>query len=327
MRIEGWAALAVLPLSLLSGCGGRHESTENYMLVAANTRIAYWQEAAQGLHTAARQLGVKYEMVGPETYDTKAEKDELLKAIHRQVPPTGILVSAADPELMRDAIDTAIDAGIPVITIDADSPRSKRLTFIGTNNYEVGQMGGELLVKKLNGKGSVVMYGIPTQENIAERLEGYKRVLARNPGVHIAQVIDFGGDPNRAFDATKALTDKPGAAPDAFVCLEALSCREVADVLDRAGIKGKVVIAMDTSEGTMTWMQKGTIQATIAQKPYTMAYFGARLLDNLHHDKLPTLNVGAQGNRSLMPVFIDTGATLVDESNYKSFLPSAPAAQ
>ena len=165
-------ALAVLAASLLCACGARHEATESYVLVSTNTRIGYWQEAAKGLQTAARELAVKSEMLGPENYDPKSEKDEFLKAVHRQPPPSGILVSAADPGLMRDAIDSAVAAGIPVITIDADSPQSKRLTFIGTNNYQVGETGGELLAKELKGKGTVVFYSMPGQANLDERLEG-----------------------------------------------------------------------------------------------------------------------------------------------------------
>jgi hypothetical protein len=41
--------------------------------------------------------------------------------------------------------------------------------------------------------------------------------------------------------------------------------------LDRAGIRDKAIIAMDTHEGTLNWLRKGMIRATIAQKPYTMA--------------------------------------------------------
>lgn len=322
-------ALVTVAMSLLCACGGggRHETTETYVLVAANTKIAYWQEAAEGLRAAARALGVKAEMVGPETYDPKAEKDEILAVIHRQIPPAGILVSAADPELMREGIDAAAAAGIPVVTIDADSPKSKRLTFIGTNNYIAGQMSGEFLAKELNGKGSVVLFSIPGQENLDERVEGCKRVLARNPGIKILQVINIAGDPTKAFDGTKALIAKGKTAPDAFVCLEALSCTEVADVLDRAGIKDKTIVAMDTQEGTLNWMRKGMIRATIAQKPFTMAYFGTRMLDDFHHTK-PVADSGfAQSNRSLLPVFMDTGATLVDKSNMASFAAPPPPAK
>src|ERR1017187_5164837 len=76
-------ALATVAMSVLCACGGgRHDATEVYFLVAANTKIAYWQEAAEGLRSAARDLGVKSEMAGPETYDPKAEKEEFLAVVH-----------------------------------------------------------------------------------------------------------------------------------------------------------------------------------------------------------------------------------------------------
>jgi ribose transport system substrate-binding protein len=316
---KGTRALALamaLATFLLFGCGGRHESSETYVLVTTNTRIGYWQEAAQGLQAAARDLGVKSELAGPETYDPRAEKDELTKVAHRQIAPAGILVSAADPGLMQEAIDAAVAAKIPVITIDADSPKSKRLTFIGTNNYQAGQTGAETLVKELKGKGSIVVYTMPGQENLEERFEGYKRVLSRYPAIQIVQVVDIAGDPSKAFDATKEYTEK-GKKADGFVCLDSQSCAEVADVLSRANVQDKPVIAMDTMESTMTWMQKGMIRATIAQKPYTMAYFGLRLLDDVHH--AGPADFAADGSHARLPVFIDTGATLVDRSNMGLF--------
>ena len=321
-------ALVAGAISLLCACSGspRHETTEAYVLVTTNTKIPYWQGAAEGLRSAAHDLGVQWEIVGPETYDPKAEKEEFLKLLQRPIKPAGILVSAADPELMKDAIDSAAAAGIPVITIDSDSPKSKRLTFVGTNNYQAGQMSAELLTKELNGKGNVIVYSIPGQENLEERLEGLKRILARNPGIKILQVVNIAGDPTKAFDATQNLVAKGKTAPDAFVCLEALSCSEVADVLDRAAIKGKTIIAMDTQEGTLNWMRKGMIRATIAQKPYTMAYFATRVLDSFHHAKPTGDPDSLQGSRSPVPVFVDTGATLVDKSNMASFAAAPPAA-
>lgn len=321
-------ALAIVAISMLCACGGgRHEAAETYVLVTSNTKIAYWQVAEEGLRAAAHEMGVNAEMVGPETYDPKAEKEQFLNVVHRKIPPAGILVSAADPELMRDAIDAAAAAGIPVVTIDSDSPKSKRLTFIGTNNYVAGQMSGELLAKQLGGKGSVALYSIPGQANLDERLEGCRRVLGRYPGIKILQVIDMAGNPTKAFDGTRNLIAPGKTAPDAFVCLEALSCNEVADVLDRAGIKDKTIIAMDTQEGTLNWMRKGMIRATIAQKPYTMAYFGMRVLDDFHHAKPGGEANSPQGTRSHVPVFVDTGATLVDQSNMASFTLAAPPAR
>lgn len=312
-----FASVAVSGLALNSCGKSRHETSEVYDLVAANTRIDYWQEAAAGLSAAAKDLSVRAEMVGPETYDPQAEKEALMTLVRQKVPPAGILVSCADPEIMRLAIDAAADAGIPVITIDADSPKSKRLLFIGTNNYQAGQVGGELLVRELKGKGTVALYSIPGQENLDERLEGYKRPIAA-AGIKILQVVDMHGNASNAFDATNAFLNGKNA-PDAFVCLEALSCSEVADVLDRSHVQGKLIIAMDTNDATLEWIRKGMIRATIAQKPYTMAYYGLRVADDLHHNKAVSL----AGSRASVPAFIDTGSTLVDNSNVGYFRAAA----
>jgi ribose transport system substrate-binding protein len=105
------------------------------------------------------------------------------------------------------------------------------------------------------------------------------------------------------------------------VCLEARACPEVAEVLSRNKITGKTIVAMDTDARTLEWIQKGLIAATIAQKPYTMAYFGVVALDQLRHYKLPSLEVNwAQDTRSPLPSFIDTGATLIDKNNVEAFL-------
>ena len=87
----------------------------------------------------------------------------------------------ADPTLMKDDIDQAVAAGIPVITVDSDAPASKRLFFIGTDNYHAGQIGGQRLAKELNGKGNVVVFTIPEQANLKERLRGYRDALEATP--------------------------------------------------------------------------------------------------------------------------------------------------
>jgi ribose transport system substrate-binding protein len=313
-------ALAAAATAVLSGCGGgRHESTEYYALVATSTKIPYWADAAAGLTAAAKELGVRAEVSGPEGYDPKGEKDYFQQIVAHKPAPAGILVSAADAEVMREPIDAAVAAGIPVVTIDSDSPKSKRLMFIGTNNYDAGQIGGGLLSKQLKGKGTAVVYTNAGQPNLEERLEGYKRALTRDAGIKIDRVIDIKGEPSNAFDATQAITQKGGTLPDAFVCLEALSCAEVADVLQRGNVTGKTIIAMDAGPSTLQWIQKGVIQATIAQRPYTMAYYGLRVLDDLHHNK----TVAGPNGQPTLPVFIDTGTVLVDSSNVGTFASAA----
>ena len=308
-----------LVLPLVSCGGSAHDSTEIYYLVAVNTKIPYWQAAAAGFGQAATDLKVRSDFVGPDTYDPQAELQQFTKVVNEK-KPTGILVSAADSEVLRPEIDKAIAQGIPVITVDADSPTSKRMMFIGTDNYEAGQRGGKVLVRQLQGKGNVVVFTIPEQANLRGRWQGYEDALKASPGIKVVETVNVKGDPRIAFDSTMGFIEK-NRPVDAFGCLEAQACPEVADVLDRKQIKGKVVIAMDTDPRTLEWIQKGMIAATLAQRPYTMAYFGLKVLDMLHHQKPPSLQLNwAEDTRSTFPSFVDTGATLVDKSNVDTFV-------
>lgn len=326
MRRALW--LPVIPI-LLAGCGGsQHSPDEKYYLVSANVKIPYWQAASNGLSRAARQLHVRAEVVGPDGYDPKAEQLELHRLIGLPEKPTGILISPADPALMKDDIDAAITAGIPVITVDSDSPGSKRLLFVGTNNYQAGVMGGRVAAQHLKGKGNVVVFTMPEQANLAERLNGYKFAFNDHPGIKITDVVDIKGDPRIAFDTTTDIVEKRRDKVDAFVCLEALAGKEVADVLDRNKVNGKLVMAMDTDESTLNWIQKGLIAATIAQKPFTMAYYGLKMLDELHHHKSRSLDMNwAQDPFSTLPTFVDTGATLVTRDNVGEFVKGREAAK
>jgi ribose transport system substrate-binding protein len=152
-------SLLTAALVVLNGCGGSpHASEEKYFLIASNIKVPYWQEAGAGLRKAAQQLQVRAEMTGPDTYDPKQQQAEFQRVV--KLKPSGIMVSPGDPKLLKDDIDAAIASGIPVITIDSDAAASKRLLFIGTNNYQAGLMGGRTAAREMHGKGNVVVTAV-----------------------------------------------------------------------------------------------------------------------------------------------------------------------
>jgi ribose transport system substrate-binding protein len=316
---------AVSLVLLLTGCAGSpHAPEEKYVLVADNTKIAYWQSAAQGLAHAAAEMKVKSEVQGPDGHDPQGEHDAFKRAV--AMKPSGILVSATDASILTPDINAALDQNIPVITIDSDAPDSKRLFFVGTDNYSAGLIGGRMTAKLLGGKGNVVIFTIPSQSNLKDRLQGYQSAFADHTDVKIMPVIDMNGNSDVAFDNAKKLIDSK-AKVDAFICLEALACPAVADVVNRANMAGKVIIVgMDTDPATIDWINKGVISATIAQKPYTMAYYGTKLLDDLHHH--PPSPLAGDWSRNIfspIPRFVDTGTFVVDKTNVDA-LAKAPAA-
>jgi len=236
--------------------------------------------------------------------------------------PAGILVSAADSKLMTPEIDKAIAAGIPVITIDADAPDSQRLYFIGTNNLEAGRLGGQRVAAQLNGKGNVVFFSLPGQSNVEERLKGYKDVFASFPGIKIVEVFDMKGESGAAMDKARDYLERTGPAKiNAFICLEASAGKDVAEAFKRAKPQDTMLMAMDVDQATLELVKDGTIQATISQKPFTMAFLGLKALDDLHHYPLhPLARDYALDASSPIPAFVDTGVSLVDKSNVDKFL-------
>lgn len=310
----------IASLLLLGACAPRaHEPNETYVLVAAHTRIPYWQEAFAGLRRAGAEMHVKVDMVGPERYDPKGEQQAFEEAVADK--PSGILISPADPNLMATDIDSALQAGIPVLTLDSDAPKSKRLFFIGSDNYAAGRLGGQLLVKLLGGKGNVVMFTYRGQANLIDRRQGYESVFESYPDIKIIQAVDTQGEAAVAYQTAKdLLTSKMQV--NAFVCLEAVACPEVGEAVKDTNTVGKVTImAMDTDQRTLNWIQQGLVAATVAQKPYTMAYFGVKLLDDLHHHKQPSLLTNfKQDSFSPYPAAVFTSTFLIAKDNLNAFV-------
>jgi ribose transport system substrate-binding protein len=239
--------------------------------------------------------------------------------------PAGILVSVADVSALERDIDSATRDGIPIITVDSDAPATRRLYFIGTNNIEAGRLGGGRLVDKLNGKGNVAFFTMPGQPNLEDRLSGFRQILGTQPGIKIVQTIDMKGDAKTAADQAQQLLAKTGAQKiDAFVCLEAISGKPVADAVKAAKATDRTVIAWDTDDGTLNAIRDGTIDSTIAQKPYTMGYFGLKLLHDVHNSPPSQLNKDFRTDFfSPYPVFVDTGTTLVDKNNVDLYFSAA----
>jgi ribose transport system substrate-binding protein len=325
MRKAQIMLLPFMTIALLAftGCQ-RHSHSETYYLISNNMKLAYWQTAAEGFNKAAAEYHVQAKIVGPDTYDAQAELTELQHAIAAK--PSGILISVADATMFQSEINAGIDAGIPIITMDSDAPHSHRLFFIGTNNLEAGRLGGQRVVNHLaGGKGNVVFFSMPGQPNLDERFKGYQEMFADHPGIKTVEVVDIKGLSTAAFDKTQQYMTQTGDKKiDAFICLEASAGKEVASVLQNHNAKDRLLVAMDVDPDTLNLIKSGVIDATIAQKPYTMGYIGLRALDQISHDGPKTFSSDYSVDTfSPFPVFIDTGTAVVDKINVDMFGNSA----
>jgi ribose transport system substrate-binding protein len=318
-----WFALHLLAVIFLAGalvsCGPEpyHQQEERYVLVVTNVSLPYWQEAQAGLQDSAKVLGVKAELTGPDGFVPDKELEAFQKVVAEK--PAGILVSVARPDIFKAAIDAAVAAGIPVICLDADAPETKRVLFIGTDNFRAGQESGRRMAQILKGQGRVAIVSIPGQLNLDDRMKGVNDALQKFPGIKIVATIDDKGDARNANDQiSKLATGKDKF--DGIICLEASGGSGSAEALHRLDLTGKVaIVAFDKDPETLDFIQSGAIGATIAQKPYVMAYYGLKLLDDLHHNAVHEYKDWKTAPAAPIPTFVDTGTAVVDKNNLAQF--------
>ena len=227
MRSTPFYLLAAI-LVLSAGCrkdvteGGavRTETADQlYIEVSALGSESYFNDHKLGMKMAGKALGVKTKYVGPATLDMIAMATAFEQAIVQR--PAGIVVVGFEP-VLNPLVDKAVEAGIPVVTVDADLPGSKRIAFVGTGNVEAGQVGARKLAELLDGKGKVALMTLIGQSNLEDRVAGYRKVLDEYRGIEIVDVVDTGGDPIKATQRAVTLlqkhTDLAGIA-----CVEAIS--------------------------------------------------------------------------------------------------------
>ena len=316
-RIVLGASFAIMAMAV-GGCEKPyHQPDERYVLVASNIELPYWQEASAGLTDIGKTAGVKVEMVGPTTFSPSEELTAFQQVVARH--PSGILVSVSDPKLFKEPIDNAILQGIPVICIDADAPDSKRVLFIGTDNFRAGQESGKRMATLLGGQGHIVLITLSGQLNSEERVRGVNDTLKKYPGVQVVDTIDDKGDARVAEDAISALLVKKEKI-DGIICLEASGGEGAADALHRLDMTEKIkIVAFDKDPQTLEGIERKWITATVVQKPYVMAFYGVRFLDDLHHNVVHDFKDWATAPTAPLPTFVDTGTAVIDSSNLAAF--------
>jgi ribose transport system substrate-binding protein len=295
-----------------------HQPEERYVLVTANLNLPYWQEAQAGLTDIGKTAGVKVEMVGPATLSPNEELSEFQRVVAQN--PAGIMVSASDPALFKESINKAVLQGIPVICMDSDSPESRRVLFIGTDNFRAGQKSAKRMVDLLAGQGRVVLIAVQGQFNTEERVRGVNEVLKSYPGIKIVATIDDRGDPRAAYDGVSDLIQNKKEKIDGIICLEASGGTGAADVLHLLDLTGKIkIVAFDKDPQTLDAIERGWITASVVQKPYLMTFYGVRLLDDLHHNVVHEFKDWATAPTAPLPTFVDTGTAVIDSTNLATF--------
>ncbi|HTY59529.1 MAG TPA: substrate-binding domain-containing protein [Bacteroidota bacterium] len=300
-----------------TAAGTSPSADEVYVFIGVSVGNPYWVDSRHGLEDKARLLGVLSDLRGPTGSDPNMQVAEFEQVLARR--PAGILIAPAS-DALRPMINRAVESGVPVICVDTDDPGSKRYTYIGTDNYNAGFRTGELLAKAVGGKGEVALLMIPGQSNLEGRARGCRDALARYPGITI---VKTGNDQALSAEAEKVARSILQAYPDlaGFACVDAAGGEGCAVAVNEVGKGGAVkIIAMDKNETTLQYVREGLIEASIAQRTYTMAYMGVQLLYDLRHNNIRLVDNWREAGIVPLPNSIDTGTLVITKANVKTFL-------
>lgn len=294
------------------------DSKEEYYMVTFVSGIEYWKGCFAGMEDAAKLLGVKAIYTGAPQADVNQQVTVLEQVIAKQ--PAGIAVTCSNPDGLRAPIDLAIEAGIPVVTFDADSPLSKRYCYLGTGNYNAGAMAARYLAGLIGGKGEVAISTVTGQLNHEERKAGFIETLAREyPDV---KVVATGNDNNDQTIAATLVAGFLQAHPNlsGIFCTDALGGVGAATSVREADKIGKVrIVSFDTDQGTLDLIKEGIIDASIAQGTWNMGYWSMLMLYSVRHDLVKPVEGWQTKGINPLPGVVDTGTNVVTKENVEAF--------
>ena len=335
-RNIAWALLAGLVLSAgIAGCRRTEEMPvppspsgalasplvgrpgETYYMVTFLSGAAYWKGCYKGFEDARKLYGVHTEYQGTDKNDPKDEVTVFEQLLAKK--PAGIAVSCKNAEAFKDPINKALAQGVKVLTFDADSPESNRLTFLCANNFEAGAAAADALAKAIGGKGEIVHTVRPGQSNVMQRVQGFvDRIKGKHTEIKIVQSFDGEGDQAKAEQMAGALIARYPGLKGMFVAngIEAIGAATAVE----AAKKDVKIMTFDADEPVLDLIREGKIYGTVAQNTYSMGYWGLSMLFHTAHGLVnPISDWKTRPGASPLPPYVNTGIDIVVKDSAKDF--------
>jgi simple sugar transport system substrate-binding protein len=228
---------------------------------------------------------------------------------------TTVINSKPSDTTFATPVTSAMNAGIPVVSYNADgpilngvaTPGTNRLCYVGQALYLSGQQMGEQ-IKSLAKPGKIVIFiATPGSANIQPRYDGAASVLS-SAGYQVKMV------------ATGATTALEGPAEKAFFignkditgafAVDAGSTELLGPQLQSAGLVGKIPAGgFDLTPGTLQAIKAGQVNFTINQNPYMQGFMPVLYMYMFN------LTGGL-----VLPADTDTGLSFVTKDNVGPYL-------
>lgn len=288
-------------------------SNEVYYFVNYNSGIDYWNDLKDGFQSAADIFGAKVVFSGATEYDITQAVTVLDQVI--ATTPTGISVAVMNADAYVTSIETAIENGITVVTVDGDSSASGRATFLGTGNYAAGVSAAHALVESMGTSGSVGLVASPGQENLDQRAAGFIDTLTNEyPDIKVVQEVNGAANADTAYTATAAMLQAHPEITGVYaVCAD--NGVGALTAIDESGRDSEIsFVSFDVDDALLDAVKAGKCDALIAQNAWNMGFWSfIELYLEAHGCTVQPNGI------SVLPESIDTGTVIVTAENADSF--------
>ncbi len=287
MKKIGFLPLLALALTLRAADSPRAFTIG---LVAKSQGNPVFQAARAGAEAAARDLGARDNLAIRIDWRTPNEEDaqKQAEAIEQLVlsGAAGIAVSCSDANKLTDAINAAVDNGVPVATFDSDAPASKRFVTYGVDDALCGAQVMDELAKLMDGKGVIaVLAGNQNAPNLQLRVKGLRDAARKYPGITIRDVYYHKETPQ---DAAAKVEQVMEANPDitgwgmiggwALFTDHALKW-------EPGTVK---CVSVDALPACLAYVRSGQVPVLLAQQCYQWGYVSVEhLVDKIVYKKDP----------------------------------------
>ena len=285
-----------LALALASSVLTVHAQTPDPVRTRPKTLLAfvtnnpsdYWLLTRRGVEAAEKELpDVQVQFVMPADGTAATQQAEVADLLAQGVQ--GIAIAPVDPANETPFLNS-VAAKTHLITCDSDAPASRRLCYVGTDDYAAGLMAGRLIREALPRGGRIMLLvGLRRAVNAHEREMGIRAALSGS-GVRIAGVLEDDADHARAeSNAAGALAQRPRLA--ALVGLWSYNGPAALEAVRAAHLVGRVkIVCFDDEQDTLTGLKSGAIFGAVVPQPYLMGYRSVKMMAQL-----------ASGDRSGIP--------------------------
>lgn len=275
-------------------------------VIPKGTTHIFWRSVEAGAQAAGKELGVEIIWKGPLKENDRAQQIAIVEQFIQE-GVSGIVLAPLDNTALQRPVATAVSKKIPVVIFDSalkGEAGKDFVSFVATDNKQGGVMGGEYLGKLLNGKGKIVLLRYQVgSASTQEREDGFVSAVKKSAGLKLTVDNRYAGaTAGDAKTAAMNIIDKLKEADGVFAPNES-STFGMLLALRQNNLAGKIkFVGFDTSPPLIEALQKGEIDALVAQDPTKMGYEGVK-----------TLVTSIRGKP--VPKTIDTGVRLITREN------------